>query len=44
MSKQSAIEFVKRYGEKEMRNIANHGTEPERSMAITILRIAEVEI
>ena len=44
MSRQTAIEFIQRYGEKEVRKIANHGTEPEKSMAITILRIAGVEI
>jgi hypothetical protein len=40
MTKQTAIEFIQKYGEREVRSVAETGNEPERSMALAILRIA----
>jgi hypothetical protein len=44
MTKNTAIEFIQKYGENNILNISKCGDEPERSMAKTILRIAEVEV
>ncbi len=40
MTKESAIEFVKKYGENELRRMVEIGQEPEKSMALGILQIA----
>jgi hypothetical protein len=43
MTKDTTIEFIQKYGETNIRNISKCGDEPERSMAQTILRIAEID-